>query len=304
MNKILNVLLFLVCTNILLGQSTNKEVNKPPAVKVFQTFKDTRVINTHATEMLPKGKLDFRIGHRFGDAGGALGGWSNFYGLENASDVLIGFEYGVNDNVMIGINRTKGSSELRQNINSLVKIRLMHQEFNGNKPFSLAVLGVSSYSTMPASDFPGSLSFFTSSAHRLSYHLSVILSKKISNYFSLQVNGSWTYRNLVPLFIDPPSDTNDLASVGFAGKVQLTKAFGIVLDYNVPISSLRKPENGYYHPFGFGLEWETGGGHVFQMNFTNSTGLSETDYIPYTTSNWLDGEFRWGFTISRQFTVR
>lgn len=304
MNKLLIIFVFMVCTNGLFGQQSDDKVNQAPPSKVFQTFKDTRVINAHSTEMLPAGKLDFRIGHRFGDFGGAAGGWNNFYGLENASDVLIGFEYGLNDNAMIGINRTKGSSELKQNLNALFKLRLMHQEHNGNKPFSLVFLGVGSYSTMQGSEFPGTLSFFTKNAHRLSYNLSVILSKKISNYFSVQLNGAWIYRNLVPLFLDPPNDTNDLVSIGVAGKIQMTRAFGILVDYTLPISALRTAENGYYHPVGVGLEWETGGGHVFQMNFTNATGLSETDYIPYTTSNWFDGEFRWGFTISRLFTVR
>ena len=43
--------------------------------KVWQTFKDTRVINTHSIETLRKGKLDMRIAHRFGDFAGDGGGW-------------------------------------------------------------------------------------------------------------------------------------------------------------------------------------------------------------------------------------
>ncbi|MFQ5446191.1 MAG: DUF5777 family beta-barrel protein [Saprospiraceae bacterium] len=39
------------------------------------------------------------------------------------------------------------------------------------------------------------------------------------------------------------------------------------------------------------------------MNFTNATGIIPTDYIPYTRSNWLDGQFRIGFTISRIFNL-
>ena len=34
---------------------------------VYRTFKDTRVVNTHSSETLPKGRLDVRISHRFGD---------------------------------------------------------------------------------------------------------------------------------------------------------------------------------------------------------------------------------------------
>jgi len=265
---------------------------------VFQTFKDTRVINSHSTEVLKRGRLDFRIGHRFGDFAGDFGGWSNFYGLEDAQDVMIGFEYGITDKMMIGINRTKGSSDLRQNVNGLAKINLMQQEKNGNKPFSLAVIGIMSYSTMETGS-PGTLSEFKKTAHRASYHASFIIAKKFSNRLSLQVNGAWTYRNLVSR-----SDKNDLVSIGAAARIQMTKSLGLLLDANFPFSELRTSENGFYNPFGFGIEWETGGGHVFQMNFTNSTGISETDFLPYSQSAWSDGGFRLGFTISRLFTLR
>src|SRR6056297_1020473 len=73
------------------------------------TFADTRVISTHSTEMLPHRKLDFRVGHRFGDLAGAEGGWATFYGLENAADVAIGFDYGLTDRINIGLHRTKGA---------------------------------------------------------------------------------------------------------------------------------------------------------------------------------------------------
>ena len=53
---------------------------------------------------------------------------------------------------------------------------------------------------------------------------------------------------------------------------------------------------------GIGFEFETSG-HVFQVNLTNATALMETDFIPYTTSDWGEGEFRLGFTISRWFNL-
>ena len=266
--------------------------------KVFQTFKDTRVINAHSIETIPAGKLDFRIGHRFGDIAGVSGGWPTFYGLENATDVMIGFEYGVTDNMMIGINRAKGAGPLRQNVNFLTKMRIISQEHGGSKPFSLTFLAMGTGSTMPKSNTEGVLNFFEKTAHRFSYHMQLIAGKKFSDYFSWQFSAGWTYRNIVP-----SNDKNDLVSLGSAMRIQMTKSMGFIIDATVPISELRTPDNGYYPALGIGLEWETGGGHVFQLNFTNATGLSETDYIPYTQSNWLDGEFRMGFTISRLFTI-
>lgn len=272
--------------------------NIPEEVQVRQTFNDTRVINSHSVETLPAHKLDFRIGHRFGDLAGAAGGWPTFYGLENASDILIGFEYGLTDYAMIGVTRTKGAGPLKQNVNGLVKYRLITQEINGNQPLSLTVLGVATISTMPKSQTEGVLHFFEKSAHRWSYHLGLHIARKFSDRLSVQINGSWTYRNIVS-----STDKNDLVSFGGSFRYQTTKAMAILLDANIPVSELRTTENGYYPSFGIGFEFDTGGGHRFQLNLTNATGLSETDYIPYTRSNWADGEFRMGFTISRLFSL-
>jgi len=49
---------FLLITNLLSAQDEGV---------TFETFKDTRVINTHSVETLHSGKLDIRIGHRFGN---------------------------------------------------------------------------------------------------------------------------------------------------------------------------------------------------------------------------------------------
>lgn len=293
MKYFIAILLFAFAITSGTAQDDKKKVKE----KVYQTFKDTRVINTHSVETLKKGHLDFRIGHRFGDIAGDAGGWQTFWGLENAADVLFGFEYGLTDNFMIGINRSKGNGPLRQNVNALAKIKLATQQKNG-RPFSIAVLGLSSMSTMGKSQSESDLNFFDKTEHRFSYHGEFIIAKKLSNYFSLQISAAWTYRNIVP-----NGDNNDIVSATLSSRIQLSKPLAIILDGRYIFSEYQTEKNGFYPPIGIGLEWETGGGHVFQINFTNAKGMIETDYIPYTQSNWLDGEFRLGFTIARLFRV-
>lgn len=43
--------------------------------------------------------------------------------------------------------------------------------------------------------------------------------------------------------------------------------------------------------------------NIFQLNFTNATAIMETDYIPYTTSDWSKGQFRLGISVSRLFNL-
>lgn len=274
--------------------------------EVYQTFKDRRVINVHSVETLPKRKLDIRITHRFGDIAGDNGGFKTLYGLENATDVLIGAEYGVTNNFTVGIFRTKGAGNLpngtaglRQLSNGVLKYKIFSQKADNSMPFTLTALGVGSLSTAERLEAASeALESFPKGAHRIAYHLQLMAGRKFSDGFSLQLNAGLTHRNLVP-----NGDLNDLFSIGGATRIQLNKVFGIIADITVPFNGDRLDGvDGFYPAIGVGLEIETGG-HVFQVNFTNATAIMETDFIPYTTSNWADGEFRLGFTISRIFNL-
>jgi len=272
--------------------------------RVSRTFKDTRVVNVHSVETLPKGKLDVRISHRFGDLLGDNGGWPTFYGLEVAEDVSIGAEYGFTDNFNVGLYRAKGAGAtpsgqagLRQNLNGVFKLRALHQEKEGN-PLSITLVGTATMSTATRIEGNNDLvRSFPKFAHRMAFNGSMVMARKFGDAFSLQVIPGVTHRNLVPF-----EGENTIFSLGGAARYQVSRVLALVADATMPFSNTITGDNGYSMPVGVGLEWDTGG-HVFQLNFTNATGLFETDYIPYTTTSWGAGEFRIGFTISRWFNL-
>ena len=266
--------------------------------KVKNTFYSTHIINQHSVETLGKHKLDVRIAHRFGDIASPGAGWTTLYGLENAADILIGVEYGVLDNFDIGFNRTKGAGPLVQLLNGFTKYNVLKQTENGKVPLSITLMLGGTVSTMKKSADEFALSHFEKGSHRLMYVGQVMFAKKFGEAFSLQLTGSWVHRNIVE-----PNDVNSLFAGGLAFRLKLSRVFGIIVDSTVPFSHIRNPDNGYYFPLGIGLEIKTVG-HVFHVNFTNAKAITETDYIPNTTSNWLDGEFRLGFTISRYFKLK
>lgn len=260
---------------------------------VYQTFRDRWVINSHSVETLAKRKLDVRIAHRFGDFAGNAGGWITFYGLENAADVSIGAEYGVTDQLTVGLARSKGAGDLKQLVSGSAKYRIAQQRTEGT-PVTLAVVGMSSVSTMDESDNPSSINYFDVFSHRMVHHVSLLGARKFSDGFSLQLGAGLTHRNVVPA-----NGQNNIVHVGLASRIQVTKALGIIADLTVPF--IDEPSE-RFAPFGIGFEFDTGG-HVFQLNLTNAKGIMPTDYIPYTFSNWEDGEWRLGFTISRMFNL-
>ena len=93
-----------------------------PANLVYETFLGTRLIHTHTNETVEAGKLDILITHRFGDMAGELGGFNNFFGFDNLSDVRIAFEYGVSHRLTIGVGRSKGFSGPLKLVDGLVKV--------------------------------------------------------------------------------------------------------------------------------------------------------------------------------------
>jgi hypothetical protein len=60
--------------------------------------------------------------------------------------------------------------------------------------------------------------------------------------------------------------------------------------------------NGTVNSLSCGFDIETGG-HVFQLHFTNSTGMTERTFIGQTTDRWDKGGMHFGFNISRVFTI-
>jgi hypothetical protein len=99
-------------------------------------------------------------------------------------------------------------------------------------------------------------------------------------------------------------------ALGGAIKVPIiTNRLNLIVDYfhsfrsKSSKDSMRVNKNlTFYDPIGVGFEILTSG-HIFRMNFTNATEILENRFIPRTTTNWGKGEFRWGFNISRNFTL-
>ncbi len=267
---------------------------------IYKTFKDTRIINTHSIETPGARKLDFRVTHRFGDMLGSNGGWSNFFGLENASDIAIGLEYGISDRLMLGISRAKGSSasDRKQLVNGLIKYRILRQRTE-EVPLSLTFSGGSSLSTMPKVEGSEGINAFPKFAHRLAFFGQLLLARKFSEKLTFQLSATIVHRNLVR-----NEESNDTYAVGLAGRIQANKATAIIFDGQLPLNGYASPlaNDSHYPSFGIGVEFDTGG-HVFQINLTNSNGIMETDFLPNTTANWAKGQFRLGFTISRLFNL-
>ncbi len=267
----------------LLDQDTIPEINYATA-----TFKSTRIMNGHSIEKMPPGQLDFRISHRFGLLNS---GPYEFFGLDQ-SNVHFGLNYGITDWLMLGIGR--GTYE--KTFDAFAKFTCLRQSSGARiMPVSVSVLSSVALKSVRWSD-PERENYFSS---RLSYVGQVMIARKISQGFSVQITPSYVHRNLVPTELDP----NDIYAVGAGGRIKLTRRISFNAEYYYMINQKDRMSQKIYDPLSLGFDIETGG-HVFQLIFTNSLAMIEKGFIGETTGNWLNGDVHFGFNISRVFTLK
>ena len=301
--------------NLVKDMDNKSSSNEKIPVKIFNS---TRIINANTTQVLAKGKMDFKVTHNFGDIGGNDGGIKNFFGLDNTFDVRIGFDIGLTDRLNLNISRAKGDElHLRGDsvigkrdnlLSKLFEIALKYQilrqlENDPTHPVSLTVFINTVISTRSSSGSANQPNSFDNFGDRMSRVIQLIVARKFGN-LSLQLNPT-----LVNYGYTPSYDENNTFALGGAMRLPLSKTFALIVDYFHCFHSDIKKENykklqgvKFYDPLGVGLEITTAG-HIFHLNFTNTTGILENQFIPYTTSSWGKGQFRWGFNISRTFVL-
>ena len=261
-----------------------------------KTFNSTRIISGHSVEILPAKTYEMRIEHRFGDIAGAAGGFQTMFGFDNVSDMRIALEYGISEKVMVGFGRCKGTGvQYRSLLDGFFKYKLLDQK-KSKVPLSLTVVSGATFTYQKASSDISGVTHFPKVAHRFAYFSEINLARRFGNILSLSLIPTLVHRNYVAA-----DDQNTLFSLGSALRMKLSKKFFFMMEYYHCFNSSSFRQQGYQNSLGIALEWGTFG-HNFTINFTNSRGLGENQFIPYTYQRWLDGQFRLGFCVSRQFT--
>ena len=118
---------FLLFTGVCFSQEDWDFDNK----KNTDFFLDTRAINGHSVNVLEKKDFDFRITHRFGNIATSES-YRTLFGLDNSSDIRIGFEYGISDKFMLGLGRSKGASPFLEVWDGLFKYQIVNRQVYNN----------------------------------------------------------------------------------------------------------------------------------------------------------------------------
>lgn len=249
------------------------------------SFKTNRIINLHSLESTAHGVLDVKISHRFGTVDEGL---YNLFGLDVATQ-RIGVDYGITDQLTVGANR----NSVKKAFDGFVKYKFLRQSTGKrNMPITAAIMTSAAVETQKW-DNPDRDNYFSS---RLYYTTQLILGRKFNDYLTLELAPTYVHRNLVKT----TDEKNDVLALGVGGRIRLSRRITFNGEYVYVLPN--QLASNYKNSLSIGFDVETGG-HVFQFHFTNSTSMSEYGFITQTENNWGKNAVRFGFNVSRVFTL-
>ncbi|NVO01963.1 MAG: hypothetical protein HXX09_04615 [Bacteroidetes bacterium] len=281
------ILFSLIFANFLFANAQDSDSTKE---YVENTFWGNRVINGQSSELTPAGKLEIKISHRFGTL---EQGFYDYFGLDQSS-IRLGFEYGINDWLMIGYGR----STMQKTFDGFFKAKVLRQT-SGKKPFpfTLTYFADMSYNSLKWND--PTKNDYTSS--RIAYVHQLIFARSFGEKLGLQFVPTLVHKNMVPT----KEDKNDIFAFGFGGNYKISEKFAITGEYYYLLpNQVKSKVNGLdaNNSMSFGVDIFTGK-HVFQLFVTNSTFTVEKGFITETTDKWKNGGIHIGFNLVRKFTL-
>lgn len=285
--KLIHILVLIMPTLVhaqSLADMLAEETEQEQTIEVEGIFKASRIVSGHSIENIPKNELLFIISHRFGTLNSGL---KDLYGLD-ISHIRLGFEYGLTDDLTLGIGR----SSYQKLLDGFVKYKFLKQtEGIKNIPFTLSL-----YSSMAVftDDWPVEERDYKT-AHRFYYVHQLMFARKFHDKFSLQLSPGFIHRNIVT----NKADDNDVIYAGIGGRYKLTNRLTLNAEYFHVFSS--ETSDNTDNALSFGIDIETGG-HIFHLAFSNSRGLHEKVFIGENVGKWSDGFIHFGFNINRIFS--
>lgn len=270
------------------GEGGDNKEGEPEQVP--EIFYGTRTVNLHTVKQMGHKVLAYRISHRFGSL--REDQLYNFLGLDGPANISFMFDYGLTDNLMIGVAR----DQYLKTYSGYTKYNILNQQSGGGSPVTLAVYGRANIISQRSGAAPGEFDRYDNFAHRMSYTTQILIARRFSERFALQVAPTYIHHNLVEF----AEDKNDVFAITGSGQIMLTKRLGLSGEFTYAMNDYSPVRQDFYSCGALGLDIVTGG-HVFQIMVTNAPVINETFAIPYNRQDILDGDVRLGFNISRNF---
>lgn len=273
---------FMFSATVNAQQESEKKEDKP----VRDPFESSVLVESQ-TVLSPSAKaLEMVIHHRFGPVDN---GFSDLAGIYAPSNIRLGLQYGITDKIMIGFG-TEKNNKMQEFVG---KYLLLEQTRSGKVPVSLSVYANAVIDARDETVFGVDYQFMD----RMSYFAQIIVARKFSKAFSLQLAPSYSHFNAVDR-----AWQHDKIGVMIGGRYKFTRKMGVMFEYHHPINinTVHDYQNEIQPGAALGLEIGTST-HAFQVFATNYEEIvPQANYVMNT--NKLDAEgIRIGFNITVRF---
>jgi hypothetical protein len=292
-NTLFNLLLCILILNAdILAQSSSTIDSSTlvPKIKkkaIKNTFESNWIQDNQSVMVPIKGTFEMDIQHRFGVVNN---GYKDLYGIYAPSNIRIGLSYVVIDKIQVGAGFTK--DRLQWDVNG--KYAIIKQNKTGGWPISI------SWFSNIVIDTRGKENFVTE-GDRVSYFNQLLIARKISEKFSVQVAPSISHYNNIEGFLDKDGKIqskmkNDHIAIAFMGRYKITPKTNLMINYDQPLT--QHPMNNPHPNVSFGFEFVTSA-HAFQVFVGNYHNIIPQSNAYFNQHDLTKGQFEIGFNITR-----
>jgi hypothetical protein len=266
------------------GQDADQEPDQRP---VRSTFQSALLLNNQSVMVPAKGTFEFDIIHRFGTVGN---GYEDLFGFYASSNIKLGFTYAPKERLSIGFGLTKRKHILDFN----AKYAIIQQTRSGSVPVSVTYFGNMAVDSRKE-EVRGEVFH---SSDRLSFFNQLIVARRVSSAFSVQLAGSMSHFNLIDKTMK-----NDHFAVALGGKIKIMETMSGLFNIDQPVT---KHDLGNPNPnVSFGIEVATSS-HAFQIFLGNYSAIIPQENNVFNSNNikpeegeTLGDNFLIGFNITR-----
>lgn len=265
---------------------------KPVARPERPAFESGLLFDQATTTLQPSKTLEMIIQHRFGTMDNGI---TDLYGIWAPSNIRLGLNYSILDNLMVGIGTTKFNK--MQDIQ--IKYNVLQQTRSNSIPVTVSLHEVIGIDGSAESKFGKNYAF----SNRFSYYTQIIVSHRFNNMFSLQVAPSFTHYNSMDSIYD-----HDRLAISFAGRVKFSPQSSLIISGDFPLNIqgisehtekvnevndiLAKPN------LCIGMEVSTST-HAFHIYLGTSQGILPQENIMFNKNDFFDGNIILGLNITR-----
>jgi hypothetical protein len=272
------------------SDSTTAEPVAKKKSYVKNTFEGNYIIDNQTVMVPIKGTFEFDIQHRFGIVNN---GFTDLFGLFASATMKLGFSYTPINNLQIGFDATNERMQVDWNL----KYALLKQTKDGSIPASVTYFGNVVMDTRKKDN----TTLFVTTSDRFSYFNQIIIARKFTDKFSLQIAPSLSHFNNLEGYLDASGNVkpilkNNNFSVALSGRYKISDESSIIVNYDQPLT--QNPANNPHPNLSVGIEMRTSG-HDFEIFFGNYSSLIPQNNNVYNQNDYRKGQFLIGFNVSR-----